>query len=692
MEGNCFALRIHLRSIFLFIIALILSTWSFYVLSPFRSCPEASSLSLVISILISVGVFLCCFSGLLIKIRRQPKQFYCDNLKKFLLPIFAICILMYTLWLLRSIYLNLEFLRINHIDALFFIPVVFFIPGYVIIYCLDKESSLDLVEKIVFAVPFSMAVMAYNGFLLAILGTNFSQNILTIRLLLLIESISWILVYAFMRHPDRGKLSDLLEAVVVMGLWLLLFPAYLGFIYRFAPFSMFHGIMYAHYQNGVLAFNGKYEQILGALRKGSYPFLFSMFLAMLFSLSGEATIQWFLILSFFKPLELISYYLMVRGIFNKDTAMNATLLCIGMGFGGLLVSISSLSAKLNQIRDWMNLLKSVLVKVQPDTLSLIFLDVHPSIITAPMLYLSIYLVYNKDKFSRKSFLTLILLTLLTMHLTHIMELIIFSLFLTLWMIVNLDKNKDIPVVISCVIISGYLLELVIGSKPFSRWIGPISITFLPILLSILPKRFLNGFAKLLYSISAVFVAKKFRYIWIPVLSILIVVYLWLYPNINVLLKWYDHYPPGFGYWIIPLYMYPVKFGLSVIYFALLLTFYSRTLVTDRKSILFLIILFLTVLSQQVLSILHFYRLPTILAEMFPIIRRTPLEVLYLETGALNFWIRLTLFPLGGLFVTKLSSQSKIYGIVAFLLIWVIGFLTYLYNIILMSLSYYLIKL
>jgi len=679
------------------IVALGVFMESFYILSPLRSWSDTSSLSTMISALISIGAFCCCFSGLLMKTFQKSEAIFYSDLKRFLVPLFSANILICVLWEVLVSFFGLKVPLANIINALLYVPLIFFIPGYALIHCLDKRTSLNPIEKVIFAILLSMALTSYIGLLLSIMRFSFIQGRIFIKFLLLLENITFVLLYALESCQNRDKSPlDMREAIFVFGVWMIIFPSALAFITKLSSFSLVHGIMLAHYNNGVKAFEAKYDEITGAMGKGAYPFLFSMFLATLFCISGEPTIQWFMILSFFKPLELIAYYLMVKVVFNKDTAINATSLYVGMGFGGLLTLMYTSFTPVEELSDWKVLLGSVVAKVHPDALSLIFLDIHPSVISVPMLYLSIYLLYSRDKFSRKTFLSLLTILLFTMYLTHLVELVIFSVFLTLWLIVNIKSSrslvqgKDISLVLSGIVVLGYLLEWIIGTKPFTQWIGITSLVFLPLLLTFFPRKLLTKLANFLDSTVQIFITNKLRSVWIPSCLVLILAYVFMYSHINTTAKWYDFHPPKFGNWIIPPYMYPMIFGFSFIYLVFLLTFAHDDVKTNNNVRLFIFILILAILMEQILSVIHLFRLPLYLAE-YPIVRRTPLELLFNITNSWDFWIKFAIFPLGGLFITYLASNKKLLAVASFSIIWILGFLTYLYNIILLGLSWHVIQ-
>jgi hypothetical protein len=161
------------------------------------------------------------------------------------------------------------------------------------------------------------------------------------------------------------------------------------------------------------------------------------------------------------------------------------------------------------------------------------------------------------------------------------------------------------------------------------------------------------------------------------------------PSINVYTPIIRGHVQAQGAWIIPLYMNVTIFGFSLLTAILGLYLYGKDILQNKDYILFLTIFIFSIIIQQILSFIHATIPPSIYTALQSLLYYSPLALLYNITETFNGYIAIAIPPIGAYLIYRLRDYNKVSSIVLYATSLMLGFPTYLYDVVWLGSLYHL---
>ena len=666
-----------------FVTAFMLGLIAYLLLHPLRLWQEEIEHSNTLTLILSFGVFLCSYSSLLNLVIRRRYTVIILRSTTYTILVFLTSMIIY---IITSHYYNENvYTLIANLYSTFMLTS--FMPGFMVIKLLDDD--LRLLDACILAVPLSMAITTFIGF--PFLLTRIENNQLFIPLIMILLNLFLLFLYIISHRKDVAEKVDLLELIFVLGLLLLISTGTLSLCLKLSPLSQTHSSMYNHYRNALYAVNGEWNFVRGADRESYYPWFFSVFLATLFSTSSVPAMILFKGLSIFTPMTILSYYLALKMFLNNEkAAMIATLLLITSGFGGIMVIASIPLLQPSSINSWVNLIRSISEKIKPYTFSHVFMDVHPTIIAWSMFYQSLYMIRSEtiNNRLRNVFLTI---SFLVMYLGHVTPLVIFAIASFLFSIIYRKNMKNIFMLMLGSLVIVIFFDYLIPTHIYTHeYIGPFIFSITVCLVYIFLPSKLHSYICEIYNklISTIFNKHLLR-TFFPLYLMLIGIYIYMLPSINVYTPIDRGHVHAQGAWIIPLYMNVTIFGFSLLTAILGLYLYGKDILQNKDYILFLTIFIFSIIFQQILSFIHATTPPSIYTALQSLLYYSFLAFLYNITETFNGYIAISIPPIGAYLIYRLREYNKVSSIVLYVTSLMLGFPTYLYDVVWLGSLYHL---
>jgi len=497
----------------------------------------------------------------------------------------------------------LDWINIPWINLLRYIASLLlttFFPGYFLLKMIDKKCTFTGSIVIILSYLLSSFLMFLTGFFLLLSGNTISSlgpiTVVAINLMLMV-------IYHFTYYTWKNDKNPPLT-ITLNWLETGLIPSLLVVVVTGALFTMFcnlpltPGDMQDHHGLAIQYLNG--FPLHGEKLVPSYPYLFHIILAVMFSLSGIPSAlseQGLFILSL---MPVLTFYCAIKTWFNKKEDQKipstALLLSILLGFGGLYAIYSRFT---NPAYDILQLLANTTIKTYDIGMRCLYIpDIVAPIwnIGLPTFFALLYFLKKDVTKITKAILIPILVAL--GYLGHISETFIFILILLIYVLLSKpDNEKNIgPYIILGLIITAFIdLAAPAQIYVFSSS-GTGNIISLPYLASLL-LAILAYIMELLKDRHVLHLTTKLRksllkvsetswgygkWVMLYTYTFFVIVWLTLQNDFN-LWEW------G-GYYFTPFFVFPLRLGPVGLLAIITVFVYFPKIIRDKRLLFFLLLI------------------------------------------------------------------------------------------------------
>ncbi|MEX0569185.1 MAG: hypothetical protein Q6363_008520, partial [Candidatus Njordarchaeota archaeon] len=487
-----------------------------------------------------------------------------------------------------------------------------FLPGYFLLRIIDRKYTLTGCIVIVLSYLLSLFTIFITGFLILSSGNTISSlgPMATMVINLTLMGIYYFTSYCWKRNRDHsitftlnwyehGSFSSALTVVMVGVL-----------ITMTSNFPLTPGDMQRHHGLALQFLNG--FPLHGGKLVPAYPYLFHIYLAVLFSLSGFPSAlaeQSLFVLSF---MPLLAFYSAVKVWFNEKEDQKipllAVLLSVLLGFGGLY------AVYLRLTRPAYNILRLLRVTVS-NTYDIYMRPIYLPDIVAPVFLIGLPTFFTLLYFLKKDVpdvtkATLIAILVALGYLGHIVEVFLFILVLFIYTIFSRSDEKGMGIYVLFGLIITALIDLVapaqiytsssstIGSIPLLSYVASLVLATLIYIIELLKNK------------SVLRLAEKARKYLLKVLEIswrygrwaLLYIYLFFFIIWLTIRDDFNLWEWG-GYNFTPFFVFPLRLGAVGLLAIITIFIYFLNIVQDRH-LRFFLLLILTGFTLEQLANYH----------------------------------------------------------------------------------------
>ena len=208
-----------------------------------------------------------------------------------------------------------------------------FLPGYFLLKIFDSRNSLELSAIIPFSYVLSMFITFVTGFCLLLMYNSISS---LVSFLLIGVNLTLMVAYCVLSSLNHRSTTVVNLSLTEVGALLATLAVILvGSIYVMnstLPLSL--GDMWVHLA-GALQYSKGFP-VYGGMLMPNYPYLFYVYLATLFQLSGLPSAISYQALFALSFISVLSFYSFVKGWFSKKNVVSIAVLLVSLlGFGSL---------------------------------------------------------------------------------------------------------------------------------------------------------------------------------------------------------------------------------------------------------------------------------------------------------------------------------------------------------------------
>ena len=487
-----------------------------------------------------------------------------------------------------------------------------FLPGYFLLKILDKREMIKGGALIVLSCLVSFFMMFIIGFSVLLCGSTITTFVVYP---VAGVNIALMTTYSFLRKERKVNLALTMncpEMVLFISILATVMTGSIALMIYCSPLS--YGDMWREL-GAALQWSEGFPGCNGVLMPGA-PYLFSIYLAVLISLSGISPATSIQLLYFLGFIPTAAFYYAIKELIDKRDVKNfnfqliATFLSTLLGFGSLYAIYLKLN---NPMYDTLQLLWTTTSKTYDIYARILFLPDYVTrfwYIGLPCFFMLLYLM-GKNELGKITRFSLIAIVTLTAYLGHIAEVIIFVVSLLVYDLFSKHRfewDRDLPLFIGVVLVAlvdlmapsqGYIFitNNIDGEKTVSLpFLITLSLSVLIIVASVLRstlvskssigrRRFLN-------------ICRIWKYArWILLYFYLFSVVIWL-----ILLSYdYEAWSPG-GERFVPFFIFPLRFGSVGLLVTLSLFAYLPEIVKDKKLALFFSLITVSFTLEQISSL------------------------------------------------------------------------------------------
>ncbi|MHA1839040.1 MAG: hypothetical protein ACTSYO_03640 [Candidatus Ranarchaeia archaeon] len=480
---------------------------------------------------------------------------------------------------------------LNYGRLAFSLLLTTFLPGYFLVDLLDNKSQMGTLEHALLSYMIGSFLVGCNGFILLVFGLPISLHAF-LSTLILLSALALIHFCVKKRSSfDFDIKTSESNLLVIIGVAMLVVSTAFVLMNRYFPLT---GEDVARHYGLAIALSSGFPvdpATLGAMQ--GYPYFFHIYLAMYFALTGLPTNVSYQLLYFLFLIPVFSFYAFVKGWFKEYTVHSIPthsffLLCL-MGFGSIVTIIIKIFSPFSVIRDvlWVSSGKTfdiwLRVSLIPDIPS------PASLMTTPAFF--IFLLFLRKTVSPRLKMPILGLSFLIMYLTHIVESFTILPIVALLALMYRNNTWYEYLVLPVSLIVVLLLEFL---SPYATYLGSSSMfsrlsliytlgfgfSFFPALVALIVenpvfKRFMILFSKVYVSI-----VRHWHQIR------------WLFPltYLGLVIIWLLHTPLYFGSFsdrYVPLFVYPMRFGVAGLLSTAALFYYLPLILKDKELSFFL---------------------------------------------------------------------------------------------------------
>jgi len=479
-----------------------------------------------------------------------------------------------------------------------------FLPGYFLLKILDRKNSISGAALIVLSYLLSMFITFLTGF--SILLTNNSIPSIAPQTLLVVNLLLAPIHYLVNVRKEKTWSIDLTEASLLLSILLTVTISSLAVMYYNFPLTP--GDMWNH-QAQTIQYSQGFPVYRDMLIPG-YPYLYHIYLAALFSLSGIPSAITEQSLYLLNLILVLAFYSAVKEWFkekkDKGVPILAAFLSMLLGFGSLYATFLKLTEPAYNIQQLLSIATS---KTYDIYMRAIFL---PSIVAPivtvglPVFLMLLYLISNDD--ASKIIRTLLMsILIVTGYLGHEAEIIVFLLFFFIYSLLFPKFKWDLNSGILLGLIFVALIDLaapsqiyifsmnsITGKKTLSL---PFLSTFFLLLFgtatSIVKGRFSFKFLSGLRSRLANELIQIWKYArWLLLYVYFVSIVIWL-----TVLEDFNLWKFG-GCSFTPFFIFPLRLGPVGLLAVISIFAYIQGIVKDRRFFFFLTLIITGFLLEQ----------------------------------------------------------------------------------------------
>jgi len=469
-----------------------------------------------------------------------------------------------------------------------------FLPGYFLLKIIDREESIRGTATIVISYLLSLFVTFLIGF--SILLTKNSIPSIAMQIILPINIILALVYYLanIKREKKNVWAINIPEVFSLLSILLTVFTAYLIAMYYNLPLTP--GDMWGHHALAI-QYLDQFPVYRNLLIPG-YPYLYHIYLATVFSLSGipsAITEQALCVLSF---IPVLAFYSVVKAWFKEKTDKNipimATFLSTLLGFGSLYATYLKLTEPTSNIQ---HLLTVATSKTYDIYMRAIFLPsiVAPIVTVGLPAFLMLLFLLRKEDMSKIIRTLLMLILIVTGYLGHEAEIILFLLFFSVYSLLFPKFRWDLNAGILLGLIFVAVVDLIAPSQIYVFSMNNITgettfslpflfsffLALLTSVISIMKAKFSFKFLSSLQSR----LANKLIRIWNYSRWLLLYVYVMSIITWLTVLDDFNLWKFG-GCSFTPFFIFPLRLGAVGLLAALSIFAYLQDIVKDRRFLFF----------------------------------------------------------------------------------------------------------
>jgi hypothetical protein len=464
-----------------------------------------------------------------------------------------------------------------------------FIPGFLILSIIDHDQMIDGFNRLILAYILSLFLLFLCGYIIILSGNRISdQAVFTVSTLNAILLIIYLLRCSLKSYAKRKDSHKIINSYIVYSIntklfysitfWLLV----IGLV-MVLTWGQYGTQIIADQQNhhGYVILLSLLQLPKDALAIPSYPYLFHIYLAMLFVSSGIPSINAYNSLNFLNIMPILAFYAMVKAMFDDKThadaiaAFSTFFAFFTSGFGWIYVLSNMFNAGARPFSEiiytaWTKTYdiltpNSFIVAGHPDPTTPLLLVGLPSMFTLFQLSLT------NQKFSNKLKYCLIAVTTACGFLGHIE----FALMIVVILIASLLRKDFLKIHLSllvalCIV---YMVDALLPNRYYSTVaINILGYQFPAVLFLIASISMILPLAVFLRRISSVFPDKTkviqrikafYKRFDVYVFSVII-----MYLYLLAFIVW-DTVQANFTVWdtfgydgSVPWYFYPIRLGVT----------------------------------------------------------------------------------------------------------------------------------
>lgn len=466
------------------------------------------------------------------------------------------------------------------------------LPGYYLLKILDQKNSLNFSATVPLAFVFSLLITFLIGFSQLLIGNSIS---LSANFSLLVINIVLMAIYFVRSLPSfsmRSQVTVKISPVEIGAVFCMLAVVFVGNIYvmnNTMPLSM--GDMWDHLSQ-TLQYSQGFPIHEGLLY--SYPYLFHVWLATFFQVSGLPSLTSYQALFAISFIPVLSFYPFIKEWFSEKKLRSVALLLVPLlGFGSLyaldlkiqdpsLPLFSVISSAVKKTYDISDI--SILSSAQSNVVPLIF-------IALPTLFLFLYLLKRNMPDITKSLFCAVLVAV--SFLGHVDTSFFMGLALFLYVtIVTVEGTKAVALGGFLGLFIVFVVDFIAPANVYVLGAGGVIsnntmaflATFFFFILSYLVSLFKRRFHLSLNFLSNSIKKSSLHRTELGILFLYIfalIVWLYVLPNYDAIQFGHYNFTPSF--------VWPIRFGAIGLFAILCLSLYLKDVIKDRRLTFFLAI-------------------------------------------------------------------------------------------------------
>ena len=501
----------------------------------------------------------------------------------------------------------LEWMKIPPLSWARYISALFltsFLPGYFILKTVDRKGEIDGCAIIVLSYLLSLFLSFIAGFLI-LLSSN-SISVLGLPVIVVINLVLLIIYYFMSQKTDKYKSLTLnsFELGIILPVFIEVMLGTLTVMLSNMPLTS--GDMRQHY-GFALQFSQRFPIYAGKIITYSGGYLFHVYLAVVFSLSGipPALAEQGLYLISFMPV--LAFYSAMKAWFperKEKIPIIATFLSTLLGFGGLYALYLKYTQPASSIT---HLLSIATYKTYDIFMRILFL---PDIVAPtwnigiPGFFMLLYFLRKDTCSYTKKVIVPILIALV--WLGHIAETIIF---IFIFLVYTLFFRQSCGERFTHYVILGLFLVVIVDltapaqiylrsvKETFSiPFFASLSLLMLIIIIEVIEDKFEIYFLANIKN----FISKKLEVFWRSSRWILLYAYFFSFIVWLAVEKNFNLWEWG-GYSYVPFFVFPLRFGAVGLLVVISIFLYFTKIIYNRALLFFLMFIPLGFTLEQVAS-------------------------------------------------------------------------------------------